>query len=69
MRCVCVRVSFGKGPKTRFWCSPEEEEEKEEKEDAEREREVVCVQKALFFCVFLSSWGRHGETPECLGFY
>ena len=62
MRCVCVRVSFGKGPKTRFWWSPEEEEEKEEKEDAERERGCVCTKSALFLCLFVFL-GKTRETP------
>ena len=61
MRCVCVRVSFGKGPKTRFWCSPEEEEEKEEKEDAERER--LCVYKKRSFFVSFCLLGKDARDP------
>ena len=63
MRCVCVRVSFGKGPKTRFWCSPEEEEEKEEKEDAERERGCVCTYKKRSFFVSFCLLGKDARDP------
>ena len=59
--CACVRVPFGKGPKTRFWWSPEEEEEKEEKEDAERER--LCVHKKRSFFVSFCLLGEDARDP------
>ena len=59
---VCVRAClFWQRPKDTFLVVSGRGGRKG-REGGRREREVVCAQKALFFCVFLSSWGRR-ERP------
>ena len=66
---VCACVSLLAKAQRHVFGVLRKRRKKRKRRRTQREREVVCAQKALFFCVFLSSWGRHERPPECLGFY